>query len=56
MRRPAQRLLFFMKRPNAHGGQGMNLLFGDGHVEFMRMQDALQMIETQKAGKRGRGI
>lgn len=44
------------EKPNAHNGLGMNLLFGDGHVEFMRMQDALQMIENQKAGKRGRGI
>lgn len=31
---------------------GINILFADGHVEFLAMDDALQMIEADKA-KRG---
>lgn len=37
-------------------GQGMNMLFGDGHVEWMMMPQAMQMIEKQQAGKRGGGL
>ncbi len=31
-----------------HDGDGMNLLFGDGHVEFMRMEQAEKLIEASK--------
>ena len=29
---------------------GLNILFGDGHVEFVIMPRALQMIEAAKTG------
>jgi prepilin-type processing-associated H-X9-DG protein len=40
-------------RPNA---QGLNILYGDGHVEFVQLPQAQQMIATQKAkdGKQAR--
>ena len=43
------------EKPDAHGGQGMNLLFGDGHVEWMQMSEALKRIEDQQAGRKGGG-
>jgi prepilin-type processing-associated H-X9-DG protein len=43
------------EKPNAHGSQGMNMLFGDGHVEFQTMSSALKMIQDQQAGKKGAG-
>jgi prepilin-type processing-associated H-X9-DG protein len=33
-----------------HGNAGMNLLFGDGHVEFMTMPVAWKMLQDQGAG------
>ncbi|MFI5381899.1 MAG: DUF3352 domain-containing protein [Tepidisphaerales bacterium] len=32
-----------------HGGDGINVLFNDGHVEWMRLDAAKEMIEKQKA-------
>jgi len=32
-----------------HGGDGMNILFGDGHVEFWRLPEAHRMIEKSKS-------
>jgi prepilin-type processing-associated H-X9-DG protein len=43
------------EKPGAHGGQGMNMLFGDGHVEFQMMPNARKMIQDQEAGKKGAG-
>jgi len=33
------------EKPGNHGEDGMNMLFGDGHVEFDRMPDAQRAIE-----------
>jgi prepilin-type processing-associated H-X9-DG protein len=44
------------EKPDAHGGQGMSILYGDGHVEFHQMQSAMQQIQRQQqqgAGKKG---
>jgi len=43
------------EKPGAHGGQGMNMLYGDGHVEFQLMQSAIQEIQKQNANKKGGG-
>jgi prepilin-type processing-associated H-X9-DG protein len=40
------------EKPDAHGGQGMNMLFGDGHVEFFQTPAAMQMIQAQQAKKK----
>jgi len=40
------------EKPDAHGGQGMNMLFGDGHVEFEQMPAAMRMIQEQQARKK----
>jgi prepilin-type processing-associated H-X9-DG protein len=40
------------EKPDAHGRQGMNMLFGDGHVEFFQMPAAIQMIQAQQAKKK----
>jgi len=45
---PADRVVLYEK-PGAHGGDGMNLLFGDGHVEFYRTAAAMQVISAQQA-------
>jgi prepilin-type processing-associated H-X9-DG protein len=45
--------IILYEKPDAHGGQGMNILYGDGHVEFMFMRDAQRLIEAQKAGRKG---
>ena len=37
------------ERPNNHEGEGMNLLFNDGHVEWMTLKPALDLIEKQTA-------
>jgi len=37
----------------AHRGQGINLVFGDGHVEWMQMPEAMRAIEKSKQGKAG---
>jgi prepilin-type processing-associated H-X9-DG protein len=46
-------VIVLYEKPGAHGGQGMNMLFGDGHVEFEMMPVAMRMIETQQAGRKG---
>jgi prepilin-type processing-associated H-X9-DG protein len=43
------------EKPGAHGKQGMNMLFGDGHVEFQLMPNAMRMIQDQQAGRKGGG-
>jgi prepilin-type processing-associated H-X9-DG protein len=43
------------EKPDAHSRQGMNILYGDGHVEFQMMASAMQEIERQKANKKGGG-
>jgi prepilin-type processing-associated H-X9-DG protein len=32
-----------------HRGIGANVLFGDGHVQFMRVPDVQRLLENQKA-------
>jgi prepilin-type processing-associated H-X9-DG protein len=49
-------VILLYEKPDAHGGQGMNMLFGDGHVEFQMMPSAMKMIKDQGAAKKGRGI
>jgi len=46
---PAERILIYEK-PENHEQQGMNLLFNDGHVEWMMMPDAMREIQKQQAG------
>lgn len=43
------------EKPGAHGNQGMNMLFGDGHVEFQTTPGAMKMIQDQQAGRKGGG-
>ena len=43
------------EKPDAHQRQGMNILYGDGHVEFQMMAAAMQEIERQKANRKGGG-
>lgn len=45
---PPQRILIYEKATD-HDHDGMNLLFGDGHVEFQPLPDAQHLIES--AGK-----
>ncbi len=40
---PADRLVLY-EREDDHGGGGMNMLFGDGHVEWNSMEQAKQII------------
>ena len=35
------------EKPDDHGKDGMNILFGDGHVEFVTMANAVRMIRAQ---------
>jgi prepilin-type processing-associated H-X9-DG protein len=50
---PADRIIVYEK-PDAHNGDGMNILYGDGHVEFQRMEAANRAIEKQeKRGEQG---
>jgi len=49
----AQRIVVYEK-PDAHGNDGMNILYGDGHVEFQTMIAAKQAIDQQEnAGQHG---
>jgi prepilin-type processing-associated H-X9-DG protein len=34
------------EKDDNHGGDGMNLLFADGHVEFMQLEAAHQAINN----------
>lgn len=38
------------ENPGAHGGDGMNVLFGDGHVEFLANVTVQKMLDELKAG------
>ena len=29
---------------DVNGGQGINILYGDGHVEFLNMEDAQKLL------------
>jgi prepilin-type processing-associated H-X9-DG protein len=48
------------EKPDAHGGKGMNVLWGDGHVTFEVRPEAERLIEAQKSAKpqrpRGGGL
>jgi prepilin-type processing-associated H-X9-DG protein len=48
-------VIVLYEKPDAHQGQGMNILYGDGHVEFQLMPNAQRMIEDQQAGRKGGG-
>jgi prepilin-type processing-associated H-X9-DG protein len=48
-------VIVLYEKPDAHGGQGMNVLYGDGHVEFHMMQSAMQEIQKQNANRKGGG-
>jgi prepilin-type processing-associated H-X9-DG protein len=43
------RILLYEK-DGAHEADGINLLFGDGHVEFRRADNAQKMIQQQEGG------
>ncbi len=43
------------EKDNNHHGGGMNMLFGDGHVEFLKLPAAHQLIEKSK-GTAGQGL
>ncbi len=45
----AEAILVYEK-PGHHGNDGINILFGDGHVEFMMMNAAVQLIDQQTPG------
>jgi prepilin-type processing-associated H-X9-DG protein len=45
---PSTVLLY--ENPGAHGGDGMNVLFGDGHVEFFGKAVTAQIIKDLNAG------
>ncbi len=38
------------EKPDSHSKDGMNILYGDGHVEFLRMDLAKKLIEQQIGG------
>jgi prepilin-type processing-associated H-X9-DG protein len=42
------------EKPGAHNGQGMNLLFADGHVEFMFTPAAMETIERSQKARKGK--
>lgn len=44
------RVMIYEKEAN-HGGDGMNMLFGDGHAEFMSMPAAKKLLAEQGVGK-----
>ena len=52
----AEQLVLYEKEDD-HGGDGMNMLFGDGHVEWNSMAVAKEIIRTGKqvAQPAGRG-
>jgi prepilin-type processing-associated H-X9-DG protein len=46
----AERIVIYEK-PDDHDNQGINMLFGDGHVDWIPMPQALQMIRRQQQGR-----
>jgi len=48
-------VIVLYEKPGAHGQQGMNMLFGDGHVEWEQLPNAMKMIQDQQAGRKGGG-
>jgi prepilin-type processing-associated H-X9-DG protein len=42
--------IILYEKPDAHHGDGMNMLYGDGHVEFQRMDMAKKLIDQQGGG------
>jgi prepilin-type processing-associated H-X9-DG protein len=44
---PADQVMLYEK-PDAHDRDGMNMLFGDGHVEWQTMPGAQRLLEQQK--------
>jgi prepilin-type processing-associated H-X9-DG protein len=36
------------EKPDDHQNQGINMLYGDGHVDWNQMQQAIQMIQKQQ--------
>jgi prepilin-type processing-associated H-X9-DG protein len=43
------------EKPNAHGRQGMNILYGDGHVDFLQMPGAMQEIQRSQQQRQNQG-
>lgn len=41
------------EKPGSHNNYGMNILFGDGHVEWMITPEAMRAIEKSKQPKAG---
>jgi prepilin-type processing-associated H-X9-DG protein len=46
-------VIVLYEKPDDHGKQGINMLYGDGHVEWNQMSDAMRLIEKQKALRKG---
>jgi prepilin-type processing-associated H-X9-DG protein len=47
---PAERIVIYEK-PQNHAGQGLNVLFNDGHVEWMNQADFQREIQQQQAAQ-----
>jgi prepilin-type processing-associated H-X9-DG protein len=43
------------EKPQAHGRQGMNILYADGHVEFHMMPTAMQEIQRSRQQRQNQG-
>ena len=44
----AENMILVHERLENHEGQGINIAFGDGHVEWVTMPRAKELIEAQK--------
>ncbi len=42
--------IILYEKDGAHEGRGMNLLFGDGHVEYRAIDDAKKLLQNQQGG------
>jgi prepilin-type processing-associated H-X9-DG protein len=49
---PAEEIVMYEK-PDNHNRQGMNVVYGDGHVEYHRMDEAMKLIDAQQKKKGG---